>query len=275
MIIERKTSSNLCVTSAQPLRFLAILSAVLVMSLANIGVMWGEDNTRTIFLDISQCGWYLNDGYEPRIWVSKNDAKTDTYEIDYTEVVTTNVYRFEIDKGARCIQFMRYKNGDKQNWSGDIWINNASSGSNCCYTYHNYFKLDNNAATVSDVNKTSFSSSGEYLYFYADNLTTTTNVAFLLGRWNYTAAQHGVVEVGELLIYQTLAIILLPSMAINSILVLLIMQPKVVVQKAQVCLLNINQTAMEQFPNSMRLRRLRNVILERVILMYLVIGRLR
>ena len=187
MIIERKTSSNLCVTSAQPLRFLAILSAVLVMSLANIGVMWGEDNTRTIFLDISQCGWYLNDGYEPRIWVSKNDAKTDTYEIDYTEVVTTNVYRFEIDKGARCIQFMRYKNGDKQNWSGDIWINNASSGSNCCYTYHNYFKLDNNAATVSDANKTSFSSSGEYLYFYADNLTTTTNVAFLLGRWNYTA----------------------------------------------------------------------------------------
>lgn len=175
-------------------RWLLILTAFFTLGVGQMEA--DDDNTRTVFLDISACNWYLNDNYVPRIWVAKNDAKSDTYEIGYTEIVATNVYRFEIDKGARCIQFFRYKSGSpesKINWTGDIWINDGSSSSACCYQYHNYFKLDNSGADgykVSDDNKTSFQSTGEYLYFYANNLTTKTAVQFVMGRWNHYATTN-------------------------------------------------------------------------------------
>lgn len=184
IIFIRKRKLNRMTDMKNTTKFIATLALLCTIG---VGQMWAEDDTRTIFLDISDCSWYLNNGYTPRIKVYKNNEKTDYYDIGNNGTVATNVYRFEVAKEAKAIEFVRYNNGSYENWSGIIWINDGSSSSACCYQYHNYFKLDNNAATVADANKTSFASSGEYLYFYADNLTTTTNVGFVLGRWNYSA----------------------------------------------------------------------------------------
>lgn len=150
--------------------------------------MWATDDSyKDIFVDATGChSWYWDNGCKPYIHYSNRDDGS--YYSDWvapTEEYETHKYRYHIPSDARKFELTRSNGSYTSGSTAFTWINSTDANSDCCYKYHNFFKLT--GENTLDTKGTYDMPSGGYVYLYANNFISTSNLSFMIGRYDHTS----------------------------------------------------------------------------------------